>query len=117
MARKSSYSAVFKKIDGGYEKEYFDYKNDEYGKIQVINGKENVVAKCSLDEYEAPEKNKTFFVYDTKPKFNVGLGCVTEGTRHAEKIAKKRGLEPIGDAPLKTVARQFWPDHPLTKGM
>lgn len=41
------------------------------------------------------------YVENTTPSFNLGLGCITHGTRHAEKIARSKGLQPIGDAPLK----------------
>lgn len=117
MARKVSYSAKFSPIDGGFVKECFDYRNDTYKKYVKEKDKElTLVAEGKISDFDKP-KNKTFFVYDTKPRFNQGLGCVTEGTRHAEQIAKSRGLEPIGDAPLKTVAKQYWPDHPMTKGL
>ena len=45
------------------------------------------------------ESNPSFYIPNTDPKFNMGLGCITHGTRHAEKLAKTRGLVPIGDAP------------------
>ena len=48
---------------------------------------------------------------------NIGLGCKTRGTRHAEQIAKSRGLTPIGDADFKSVARSVWSDHPLTRSL
>lgn len=63
------------------------------------------------------EVEKTFATQDLTPRFNQGLGCVTNGTRHAEKIAKEKGLIPIGDATMKQVAKQHWGDHPLTKGL
>lgn len=37
---------------------------------------------------------------NTDGKFNLGLAQVTYGTRHAEKVAKQKGLQPIGDAPV-----------------
>lgn len=52
-----------------------------------------------------------------EPFFNHGLGCVTYGTRDAEKKAKQRGLTPIQDVPFNKVAKSVWPDHPLTKKM
>lgn len=41
---------------------------------------------------------ETAYVEKTEPFFNRGLGCITNGTRHAEKIAKQKGLIPVGDA-------------------
>lgn len=61
----------------------------------------------SVDNYERtgdtcpkcyPQSDRSFFVPDLKPFFNRGLGCVTHGTRDAEKKAKRMGLTPVGDA-------------------
>ena len=66
----------------------------------------------SIEEYEEtgnicrecfPKAYDSFFVPNTSEFFNVGLGCMTKGTRHAERIAKKKGLVPIGDARLKDI--------------
>lgn len=38
--------------------------------------------------------------------FNPGLGCWTESTKHAEQIAKSRGLEPIGDEPVEKLHKR-----------
>jgi len=69
----------------------------EHGVITINNfeltGK--VCEKCN-----PPVKGKAFNIENMEPFFNIGLGCVTHGTRHAEKIAKERGLTPIGDAPI-----------------
>jgi hypothetical protein len=40
------------------------------------------------------------YIEKTEPFFNRGLGCVTNGTRHAEKIAKSRGFTAIGNDTL-----------------
>lgn len=48
-----------------------------------------------------PQRNRAFFVPDTNGFFNRGLGCVTYGTRDAEKKAKRMGLTPVGDAAVK----------------
>lgn len=50
--------------------------------------------------------NEAFFVPNMTPKFNMGLGCITSGTRDAEKKAKQRGLVPIGDAKAHQVFKQ-----------
>lgn len=39
--------------------------------------------------------------------FNPGLGCVTKSTKHAEQIAKSRGLEPIGTEPVDKLHKTF----------
>ena len=33
-------------------------------------------------------------------EYNPGLGCWTKGTKHAEKIAKERGLECVGNTDM-----------------
>jgi hypothetical protein len=49
------------------------------------------------------KRNRAFFVPDTTPRFNQGLGCITNGTRDAENKAKRLGLTPIGDVPIDKV--------------
>lgn len=39
----------------------------------------------------------TIMIPSSEPFFNIGLGCVTKGTRDAERIAKSRGLTPMGN--------------------
>ena len=68
----------------------------EHG-IVLIDNFEPTGAVCSKCY---PVRNDAFSMENMEPFFNIGLGCVTYGTRHAEKIAKERGLTPIGDAPL-----------------
>lgn len=43
------------------------------------------------------------------PRFNIGLGCMTSSIRETEKIAKTRGLLPIGSERLPREA----PDKPI----
>lgn len=62
-------------------------------------------------------KERAFFVPNTDEHFNIGLGCMTSGTRDAEKKARKRGLRAIGDADFKSVAKSVWPNHPLTRSL
>lgn len=39
--------------------------------------------------------------------YNTGLGCITKNTKHAEQIARERGLIPIGNESCeKTMASQ-----------
>ena len=47
--------------------------------------------------------NAAFFVPDMTPRFNSGLGCVTYGTRDAEKKGRLKGLDAIGDVSLDKV--------------
>lgn len=86
----------------------------QHGKWTVENW-EYVPGACY--ECEAPQGDKAFYTPNTTPFYNHGLGCVTHGTRHAEKIAKTRGLTPIGDTDFKTVAKQVWSNHPLTRSI
>ena len=37
------------------------------------------------------------------PRWNTGLGCHTSSVRETEKLARKRGLEPIGSAKVEEV--------------
>lgn len=70
----------------------------EHNKIVISQGKEtNECTICSKHK----EKVQAPFVPNMTPFFNHGLGCVTNGTRHAEHIAKKRGLIPLGKERLK----------------
>lgn len=39
--------------------------------------------------------------------YNPGLGCWTHSTKHAEQIAKDRGLEPLGNEPVENVHKHF----------
>lgn len=55
-------------------------------------------SECTQTSVEA------FSIPNTNPFFNAGLGQVTNGTRDAERIAKKRGLMPIGREPIKGAA-------------
>lgn len=63
------------------------------------------------------DRDESFMVENMTPFENRGLGCITYGTRDAERIAKKRGLTPIGDTDFKTVAKSVWPNHPLTRSL
>lgn len=85
----------------------------EHNVITIRDFKQTRACKTCNKKARADE---AFYVPDTTEFFNTGLGCFTSGTRHAEKIARKRGLVPAGDSNLKTVYRQYFPNHPLTKG-
>ena len=43
--------------------------------------------------------------------FNHGLGCWTKGTKHAEKIAKSRGLEPVGNESVESLDKRNTADR------
>lgn len=40
-------------------------------------------------------------------EFNPGLGCWTESTKHAERIAERRGLVPIGTEPVENLHKRY----------
>lgn len=39
--------------------------------------------------------------------WNPGLGCWTKGTKHAEKIAKDRGMIPVGTEKSEDIHKHF----------
>jgi hypothetical protein len=82
-----------------------------------IHGKKTIKDEKPFEHCNScsSKREKAFGVEDMSPHVNLGLGCVTYGTRDAERQAKKRGLTPIGDADFRSVAKSVWPDHPLTK--
>ena len=83
-----------------------------HGRNTIKDGKP--YERCGLCE---PVERKSPFVPNMTPFFNHGLGCVTHGTRDAERQAKKRGLQPVGDATPREIFKSTYPDHPMTKGM
>ena len=40
-------------------------------------------------------------------EYNPGLGCVTKSIKDAERIAKSRGLEPVGNEPPENLHKHF----------
>lgn len=40
-------------------------------------------------------------------EFNPGLGCYTKSTKDAERIAMKRGMEPIGTEPVENLHKKY----------
>lgn len=70
----------------------------KHNKVTITGGKETHA--CELCNGPV---NETHYVPDVSPKFNLGLGMITYGTRDAEKKAKARGLMPIGDAKINQV--------------
>ncbi|MHA2068858.1 MAG: FmdB family zinc ribbon protein [Candidatus Thorarchaeota archaeon] len=38
--------------------------------------------------------------------YNHGLGCWTKGTKHAEKIAKTKGFEPVGNESIESIDKR-----------
>lgn len=47
----------------------------------------------------APNIDKTAAGSWNQQSYNHGLGCWTKSQKHAEQIAKSRGLEPVGNEP------------------
>jgi hypothetical protein len=77
------------------------YRACGHGVIFIDDFKEtgNICETCN----PIIEKMETFNLENTQEFFNHGLGCVTYGTRDAEKKAKKMGLIPIGDSSIQQV--------------
>jgi hypothetical protein len=73
----------------------------EHGKLTVSEGKSTGDCRVCAKHFS----NEAFYVPDLTERFNLGLGCLTTGTRDAEKKAKSRGLVPIGDAKPHEVFR------------
>lgn len=40
------------------------------------------------------------------PRWNQGLGCFTSSIRETERVARSKGLQPIGDCPLEKVFKE-----------
>lgn len=80
-----NYEAIFGKRDysGGFKRE------------RIVFGEET-------------KGEQAFFVPNTEPFFNAGLGCITYGTRDAEKKGKKLGLICTGGEKLKKIPEK---DH------
>lgn len=53
----------------------------------------------------APSIDKTAAGGWNQQSYNPGLGCWTKSTKHAEQIAKSRGLEPVGNEPAENLHR------------
>lgn len=91
-----------------------------HGKITVKDGKpfEYCDACATKDIHRSEIEFPTVHTEEEhNASMNIGLGCKTRGTRHAEQIAKQKGLTPIGDTPFKDVAKSVWSDHPMTRSL
>ena len=76
------------------------YRSCEHGSV-LIDDYMPTGKRCEGCEKKRPRLyGKAPYAVKNDPFFNFGLGCVTENTRHAEKIAKQRGLQPMGDQDL-----------------
>lgn len=81
----------------------------EHGKTTVSGGK--LTGNCKACDRNS-EVNDAFFIPNTTPFFNRGLGCVTNGTRGAEKAAKEiskrtgQNLIPLGGQPIEKVFKK-----------
>jgi putative FmdB family regulatory protein len=54
---------------------------------------------CNIDKESAGSWNQQ--------SYNPGLGCWTASTKHAEQIAKRRGLEPLGNEPVENIHKHY----------
>jgi putative FmdB family regulatory protein len=54
----------------------------------------------------APNIDKTSAGSWNQASYNPGLGCWTHSTKHAEQIAKARGLEPVGNEPPENILKK-----------
>lgn len=69
--------------------------------------------KCAGSAYKLP----SLFAVDklslttgsgvSTEEYNPGLGCYTKSTKDAERIAAKRGLEPIGSEPVEKLHKRY----------
>ena len=63
-----------------------------HGKLTIKDGE-------PYEECPLCERGRASFMVHTEEehnsKLNIGLGCQTRGTRHAEQMARKKGLTPI----------------------
>jgi hypothetical protein len=58
-------------------------------------------------QIDLPNLDKTSAGSWNQQSYNPGLGCWTKSTKHAEQIAKQRGLEPIGNEPVDNLHKNF----------
>ena len=62
-------------------------------------------------QLSAPNIDKTSAGSWNQTSYNPGLGCWTKSTKHAEQIAKARGLEPVGNEPIDNIHKKFEKDR------
>lgn len=55
----------------------------------------------------APAINKTAAGSWNQVEFNPGLGCWTKSHKHAEQIAKSRGMEPVGNEDPEKIHKHY----------
>ncbi len=60
-------------------------------------------AAAGTRQIDAPNIDKTAAAGWNQQSFNPGLGCWTKSTKEAELIAKRRGLEPVGNEPVENL--------------
>lgn len=75
----------------------------EHGKVTVRQG--NVTEDCGACNKNSRRYGSSPYVEKIDGFFNVGLGCVTYGTRDAEKKAKSMGLIPMGNERIEKFKR------------
>lgn len=75
-----------------------------HDKMVVSDGKPTgACLACSSDR----PRNDAFNIPNTEERFNAGLGMVTRGIRHEERIAREKGLVCVGGENLEKYARKI----------
>lgn len=83
----------------------------EHGEMTIQRGKKTRL--CQMCNRKR-KPNRAFHV-DAKTYFNRTLQRECSSLHETEKIARRRGLELIGNTPFKDVANSRWADHPMTE--
>lgn len=98
-----------KRFDENYKRIFGDKKTGsgisqwcQHGKNVVKNGELNEL--CEL--CNRPRTASPFIDCFGTPRWNQGLGCYTSSIRETEKIAKSKGLAPIGNERIDRVFKQ-----------
>lgn len=73
-----------------------------HGKFTVKDGKAN--ERCEI--CERPRVASPHIDCFGTPRWNQGLGCYTSSIRETERIAKQKGLAPIGNESIDKVFRK-----------
>lgn len=82
----------------------------EVTKPMSESGTEEHCPRCAAVAAKVPSLtniDKTAAGSWNQASYNPGLGCWTESTKHAEQIAKRRGLEPIGNEPVEKLHKRY----------
>lgn len=63
--------------------------------------------KAGARQIDAPFIDKTAAGGWNQQSYNPGLGCWTKSVKDGERIAKARGLEPVGTEPVENLHKHF----------